>query len=516
MVSRACSVIVASVFMATRVLAQSAASGAGASSSPLARVSAATVTLEVQGVCCNVGGSGVLLTETGLIATSARVIEGARRVRVWLSTGERFDAEGALYYDHRLDLALILIPGVGLPSAPTANSDSLMVGQRLLAIGAPPDQEATVTDGRLSAVRTEDGVRRLRLSVPIPLSSSGGPIVNEQGKVVGLIVGAADGSTQQFNDGISINDVGSALGHLQGKTPTPFVEIVYGGTAETPVAGGGTAETPVTGGGTAETPMAGPSLGSSPIRNATGMARTNPDVDLDFRPLNGVVLYFEEQYAGQRSVRDSTGYVVSLSLTTEGNLGVERTNSREWRDQGAITPVAEQLLRTSYDIGQSDRSVSVLSMRPLASPIPTDSWELHIEGGRYWYSAAEGIHEGEATPGVVPREMLSAILAALPDNLPPEVHVPVLDALANRSQEVILRFGGHESRTIPVPRAGRECGANVLTRNVVVDAVQGTRSTGTETATIVVLARRPHVILGGAALGVTLHLKCAVIPGVVP
>ena len=494
MVSRACPVIVASLFMATRVLAQGAAPGAGASSSALARVSAATVTLEVQGVCCNVGGSGVLLTETGLIATSARVIEGARRVRVWLSTGETFDAEGALYYDHRLDLAFILIPGVGLPTAPTANSDSLMVGQRLLAIGAPPDQEATVTDGRLSAVRTEDGVRRLRLSVPIPLSSSGGPIVNEQGKVVGLIAGATDGNTQQFNDGISINDVGKALGHLQGETPTPFVEIVYGGTAETPVAG--------------------PSPGGSPIRTATGTARTNPDVDLDFRPLSGVVLYFEEQYAGQRSVRDSTGYVVSLTM--EGNLGVERTNSREWLDQGAITPVAEQLLRTSYDIGQSDRSVSVLSMRPLASPIPTDSWELHIEGGRYWYSAAEGIHEGEATPGVVPREMLSAILAALPDNLPPEVHVPVLDALANRSQEVILRFGGHESRTIPVPRAGRECGANVLTRNVVVDAVQGTRRTGTETATIVVLARRPHVILGGAAFGVTLHLKCAVIPGVAP
>ena len=494
MVSRAPSVIAASLFMATRLLAQTAASGAAASSTALARASAATVTLEVQGVCCNVGGSGVLLTETGLIATSARVIAGARRVRVWLSTGEMFDAEGALYYNHRLDLALILIPGVGLPSVSTANSDSLMVGQRLLALGAPPDQGATVTDGLLSAVRTEDGIHRLRLSVPIPLSSSGGPIVNEQGKVVGLIVGAPDGSTQPFNDGISINDVGGALGRLQGKTPTPFVEIAYGGPADTPVAG--------------------PSPGDSPIGTDAGIARTNPNVDLDFRPLSGVVLYFEEQYAGQHTVRDSTGYVVSL--TTHGNLGVERTNSREWWNQGAIAPLAEQMLRTNYDIGQTDRSTSVFSMRPLDSPIPTDSWELHIEGGRYWYSAAEGIHEGGATPGVVPHEMLSAILAALPDNLPPEVHVSVLDALANRSQEVTVRFGGHESRTIPVPRQGRECGADIPTRNVVVDAVLSTRRTGTETVTIVVLARRPHVILGGAALGMTSSLKCAVIPGIVP
>jgi hypothetical protein len=112
--------------------------------------------------------------------------------------------------------------------------------------------------------------------------------------------------------------------------------------------------------------------------------------------------------------------------------------------------------------------------------------------------------------------MLSAILAALPDSLLPEVRVWVLDAVANRNQEVIVRFGRHESRRIPVPRDGGECGADVPTRDVAVEVVQGTRLTGTETVTIVVLARRPHVILGGAALGMRSSLKCAVIPGVVP
>jgi hypothetical protein len=486
--------IAASLFTATRVLAQSVALGAGEWSPALARASAATVTLEVQGVCCNVGGSGVLLTQTGLIATSARVIEGARRVRVWLSTGEMFEAVGALYYNHRLDLALILIPGVGLPSAPIANSDSLMVGQRLLAFGVPPDQGATVTDGLLSAVRTEDGVRRLRLSVPIPLSSSGGPIVNEQGKVVGLIVAAVRGGTQHFHDGIPINDVGDELGRLQGKAPTPFVEIAYPEKAYSQVEG--------------------PSPGDQPIGADAGMARTYPNLDLDFRPLSGVSLFFEEQYAGHLRVRDRTSYI--LSPTPDGNLELGRTNSREWRDQGASGPLAEQTLRTVYGIGQSDRSFSVFTLRPLVSTIPTDSWELHIEGGRYRYSSAEGVREGEATPGIVPREMLSAILAALPDSLPPEVHVWVLDAVATRNQEVIVRFGRHESRRIPVPRDGGECGADVPTRDVAVEVVQGTRLTGTETVTIVVLARRPHVILGGAALGMRSSLKCAVIPGVVP
>ena len=492
MLSRAYWAITASVFTATRVLAQSVAPGAGAWSPALARAGAATVTLEVQGVCCNVGGSGVLLTETGLIATSARVIEGARRVRVWLSTGEMFDAVGALYYDHRLDLALILIQGVGLPSAPIGNSDGLMVGQRLLAIGVPPDQGATVTDGLLSAVRTEDGVRRLRLSVPIPLSSSGGPIVNEQGKVVGLVGAAVRGGTQHFTDGIPINDVGGELGRLQGKTPTPFVELAYPemGFAQ----------------------VGGPSPGNPPIGADAGKARTNPDLDLDFRPLSGVSLFFEEQYAGHLRVRDRTGYI--LSLTPDGNLELGRTNRREWRDQSA--PLAEQELRTIYGIGNSDRSFSAYTLRPLVSTIPADSWELHIEGGQYRYSSAEGVREGEATPGIVPREMLSAILAALPDSLAPEVHVSVLDAVENRYQEVIVRFGGRESRRIPVPRDGGECGADVPTRNVTVDAVHGTRLTGTETVTVVVLARRPHVILGAAALGMTSSLMCAVIPGVVP
>ena len=494
MLYRAYWAMTASVFTATRVLAQSVAPGAGAWSPALARAGAATVTLEVQGVCCNVGGSGVLLTETGLIATSARVIEGARRVRVWLSTGEMFDAVGALYYDYRLDLALIVIPGVGLPSAPTANSDSLTVGQRLLAIGVPPDQGATVTDGLLSAVRTEDGVRRLRLSVPIPLSSSGGPIVNEQGKVVGLIAAAVRGGTVHLNDGIPINDVGGELRRLQGKTPTPFVEMAYAGMPYEQVGG--------------------LPAGEPPVGAAADMTRANPDVDLGLRSLNGVVLYFEEQYAGPLRVRDSTGYLVSL--TPDGNVGLERTNNREWRSQDASAPLALQELHTIYDIGRSDRSASVFTLRPLVGTIPPDAWELRIEGGRYRYSSAAGVREGEATPGIVPREMLSAMMAALPDSLPPEARLWMLDPVTSRHQEVIVRFGGHASRKIPVPRDGRVCGADAPTQHVEVDVVQGTRRTGTETVSIVVLARRPHVILGAAAPGMTSSLKCAVIPGIVP
>lgn len=496
MPSRASTAIAAGLFTATSVLAQTgpAPRDAATWSAALARVSAATVTLDVQGVCCGASGSGLLLTHTGLIATSAHVIAGAQRVRVRLSTGEVFDAVGMLSYAPRLDLALILIPGIALPSAPLADSDSLVLGQRLLAIGVPFGEGTTATETLLRAVRTEDGVRWLHMSLPVFPGAAGGPVVNEQGDVVGLVVAGAAGGAEPLDMAIPINDVRGAVERLAGRTPTPFAEMTYAGTGSMPVAE--------------------PSPYEPPIGAASGVVRPSSDFDLDFRPLNGVVLYFEERYAGLRSVRDSTGYVVSS--TPDGKPGVERINSREWRDQNAIAPLAEQQLRTTYVVGASNRSASAFTLRARARAIPTVSWELHIEGERYWYSSAEGIHEGQATPGVAPREMLSAILAALPDDLPPEVRVPVLDAEADSSLDVTVRFAGHASLTIPVPLEGRSCAVDVPTRSVAVDVVQATRRTGTETVALLVLARRPHIILGGTAVGMTASLICAVIPGTVP
>ncbi len=492
MLARSVAAIAACICTATSLPAQSSSPDAGTGPAVLAKVSAATVMIEVQGVCCGASGSGLLLTRTGLIATSAHIIAGARQVRVRLSSGETFDAVGTLSYDPRLDLAIIVIPGVGLPSAPLANSDKLVVGQRLRAIGVSTGQGTSVTDALLSAVHTADGVRWLQMSVPVSPRSSGGPVVNEQGDVVGLVVAGAPGGAEHFNVAIPINDVRGEAGRLEGRTPTPFLEMTYGEPAY---------------------PSAGGPPGDAPLGAVAAVARTDPVLDLDFRPLSGVVLYFEEQYAGRHRIRDSTSYYVSL--TPAGNLGVARINSREWRDLGTGPPLAEQELRTTYDIVQTDRWASAFSLRPLVSVIPTDAWELHAEGGRYWYSSVDGIRTGETTPGVVPREMLSAVVAALPDSLPPEVHIWVLDAVSNRSQEVVVRFGPHEIRMVPVPLEGQPCGADVPTRSVPVEVVQGTRRTGTEVVGIAVLARRPHVTVGGAARGMTSSLKCVMLPGVV-
>jgi hypothetical protein len=455
----------------------------GAVAQSRAPAGAATVSLEVQSVCCGTTGSGLLLTPTGLIATSAHVVAGARRVRVRLSSGEVFDALGTLAYEPRLDLALILIPGTGLPSAPLAGSRSLVLGERLRAIGAPFGLGTTVTKVVLSALRTENGSRRLELSAAVSPGSAGGPVVDEEGEVVGLLVAGPAGGTGQLDSAIPIDEVRAVAGQHAGRVPKPFGDMTYAATASLPMA--------------------------EPSPEAPSAAAA---ADLDFRPLNGVILYFEERYAGPHSVRDSTGYAVYL--TPSGGLGLERHNTREWRNES--TPLAELVLRTRYAISEGNRSASVCSVKPLDGGITTDSWELRIEGERYWYSAAGRIQQGAATPGVVPRELLSAVLAALPERLPPEVHVSVLDPATNRSQDVTVRFGRRQSRSIPVPRDGRTCGADVPTRTVAVDVVQATRFTETETVTGVVLARQPHVLLAGTATGMTSTLRCVVIPGLVP
>jgi S1-C subfamily serine protease len=83
---------------------------------------------------------------------------------------------------------LIRVAGFELPAATLGNADSLEVGQRLIAIGAPIGLETTVTDGLLSAVRNDGKRKLLQISIPVSHGSSGGPVFTEQGQVVGLVL----------------------------------------------------------------------------------------------------------------------------------------------------------------------------------------------------------------------------------------------------------------------------------------------------------------------------------------
>ena len=152
----------------TGVLLLSEAAGLGAqqpsqrrrgSTQTVTAVRRATVTISVTRPDSQGIGSGFVVTSDGVIATAAHVIRGASTASVRMPSGESYDVQGIIAIDEARDFALLRIAGFGLPTVVLGNSDSIAVGTRLLAFGAPLGFEATVSDGLLSATRLTEGTR---------------------------------------------------------------------------------------------------------------------------------------------------------------------------------------------------------------------------------------------------------------------------------------------------------------------------------------------------------------------
>jgi serine protease Do len=134
-------------------------------------------------------GSGFIIQPDGLILTNAHVVEGATRVTVQLTDRREYSAK-VIGVDKVSDVAVIKIPAGNLPTVNMGNSNSLVVGQWVLAIGAPFGFENSATAGIVSAKgRTlpDSGyVPFIQTDVPINPGNSGGPLFNMQGQVIGI------------------------------------------------------------------------------------------------------------------------------------------------------------------------------------------------------------------------------------------------------------------------------------------------------------------------------------------
>lgn len=137
-------------------------------------------------------GSGVVIDKDGLIITNAHVVRGADEITVVLSDGREFDATLALS-DEASDLALLRIDGTGenLPHVSLKPSESLEVGDLVLAIGNPFGVGQTVTSGIVSAqgrssLNINDFNFFIQTDAAINPGNSGGPLVTLDGGVVGI------------------------------------------------------------------------------------------------------------------------------------------------------------------------------------------------------------------------------------------------------------------------------------------------------------------------------------------
>jgi len=145
-------------------------------------------------------GSGVILDAAGYVMTNHHVVQGARRVQVVLASrpqggsivrprGKTLDAM-VVGVDEETDLALLKVGGVTLSPLPLGDSDALRPGQLVFAFGSPLGLDNTVTMGVVSAVgrqlEADDPMVHIQTDAPTNPGSSGGPLVDASGKVVGI------------------------------------------------------------------------------------------------------------------------------------------------------------------------------------------------------------------------------------------------------------------------------------------------------------------------------------------
>jgi serine protease Do len=142
------------------------------------------------------GGSGFIISSDGFILTNNHVVDDAVEVKVSLQGGKQLEAE-IVGSDPSIDLALLKVDAGDeeLPTLPLGNSGSLRVGEWVIAIGSPLDYGQTVTAGVLSAKKRrvplgdiDRGglVTFLQTDAAINFGNSGGPLLDAQGRVIGI------------------------------------------------------------------------------------------------------------------------------------------------------------------------------------------------------------------------------------------------------------------------------------------------------------------------------------------
>lgn len=134
-------------------------------------------------------GSGFIVSEDGLILTNAHVVKDAKEVTVHLADRREFVAK-VLGSDAASDIAVLRIDAKGLPAVRLGDPKSLMVGDHVLAIGAPYGLEQTATAGIVSAkgrsLPGEAYVPFIQTDAAVNPGNSGGPLFDAAGQVVGI------------------------------------------------------------------------------------------------------------------------------------------------------------------------------------------------------------------------------------------------------------------------------------------------------------------------------------------
>lgn len=132
-------------------------------------------------------GTGFVVGADGLVATNYHVIGDARPVSVELSDGSRHDVVEIHASDRAADLAIVRIARQGLVPLALGDPATLADGREVVAMGNPHGLERSVVSGRVSGRREIEGRTMIQLAIPVEPGNSGGPLLDLEGKVQGIV-----------------------------------------------------------------------------------------------------------------------------------------------------------------------------------------------------------------------------------------------------------------------------------------------------------------------------------------
>jgi YD repeat-containing protein len=178
----------------------------------------------------------VIATGTGFfvarrtVATNLHVVEGAWKARVMLVQSKEWRGVlGLLCVDRRNDLALIDVADEMVPALQVADRNSVSVGDEVFVVGNPEGLSGTFSQGQVSAFREEGKQKLIQITAPISEGSSGSPVVDRQGRVAAIAVGAARRG-QSLNFAVPASDLQRLVLQVLRARPSvdPLITAVLG------------------------------------------------------------------------------------------------------------------------------------------------------------------------------------------------------------------------------------------------------------------------------------------------
>lgn len=175
-------------------------------------------------------GSGFVVSPNGLVVTNLHVVAGRSEVLVVIG-GEKLPVKRIYNGDIRRDLVVLEVETQGLRALELGDSDRVRTGEQVVAIGNPLGLDHTVSNGLVSAVReVAPELTMLQISAPIAPGSSGGPLFNDRGEVIGVATGILVGG-QNLNFGVPVNYLKPLL-----ESPSPLSMEAFAETTAEPEA----------------------------------------------------------------------------------------------------------------------------------------------------------------------------------------------------------------------------------------------------------------------------------------